>query len=295
MRSTRTWVSASATTPIRAAAPRRARLSPELSRRPRRWRDRRTDPGGFGEVTITKAITIDGGGGQVASVLYSGTNGIVVSAGPSDIVKLRNLSVNGIGATVSGGLNGIVFHSGSALQIENCNVMNNTVNGIQFVPSSGASKLHIVNTFVSNNTAGGILVAPTGTATTYVSLNGVQLNGNGSYGLKAAGTGGPVSVSVVNSQANGNASNGVNAVSGPSDISIMLSRVSVSYNGTNGLHADNSLGGNSTIRVGYSTITGNNMAANAVGSSSIRTYGNNQVDGNITSNGTFTGAVLPLE
>jgi hypothetical protein len=39
------------------------------------------DPGGFGAVTITKAITIDGGGGQVASVLVSGTNGIVIQAG----------------------------------------------------------------------------------------------------------------------------------------------------------------------------------------------------------------------
>src|ERR1700722_18403572 len=39
------------------------------------------DPGGFGTLTITKAITIDGGGGVVASVLASGTNGIVISAG----------------------------------------------------------------------------------------------------------------------------------------------------------------------------------------------------------------------
>src|ERR1700682_6162057 len=37
------------------------------------------DPGGFGTVTIGKSITIDGGGGQVASVLVSGTNGIVIS------------------------------------------------------------------------------------------------------------------------------------------------------------------------------------------------------------------------
>src|ERR1051326_1052735 len=54
------------------------------------------DPGGFGAVTITKAITIDGGGGQVASVLVSGTNGIVVQAGPTDVVILRNLQLNGI-------------------------------------------------------------------------------------------------------------------------------------------------------------------------------------------------------
>src|SRR5579875_1175658 len=38
------------------------------------------DPGGFGTVTITKAITIDGGG-TMASILASGTNGINVNAG----------------------------------------------------------------------------------------------------------------------------------------------------------------------------------------------------------------------
>src|SRR3984885_8105629 len=39
------------------------------------------DPGGFGAVTITKSITLDGGGGQVASILVAGTNGINVAAG----------------------------------------------------------------------------------------------------------------------------------------------------------------------------------------------------------------------
>src|SRR5499427_5429271 len=74
------------------------------------------DPGGFGAVTITKAITIDGGGGQVASVLVSGTNGIVIQAGPNDVVTLRNLRVNGIGT----GINGIRFLSGRALHIQSC-------------------------------------------------------------------------------------------------------------------------------------------------------------------------------
>src|ERR1700753_680246 len=57
------------------------------------------DPGGFGTVTITKAITIDGGG-TLASILASGTNGINVNAGASDIVILRNLSINGAGTTL---------------------------------------------------------------------------------------------------------------------------------------------------------------------------------------------------
>src|ERR1700720_2543301 len=54
------------------------------------------DPGGFGALTITKAITLDGGGGQVASVLVAGTNGIAVAAGASDVVILRNLRLNGL-------------------------------------------------------------------------------------------------------------------------------------------------------------------------------------------------------
>src|SRR5947209_4470364 len=84
------------------------------------------DPAGYGAVTITKAITIDGGGGQVASVLVSGTNGIQVQAGATtDTVILRNLRINGIGS----GLNGIRFLSGKQLIVENCDVFGFTQNG----------------------------------------------------------------------------------------------------------------------------------------------------------------------
>src|SRR5271168_2938804 len=47
------------------------------------------DPGGFGALTITKSITIDGGPG-IAGVLVSGTNGFTVNAGTSAVVTLRN-------------------------------------------------------------------------------------------------------------------------------------------------------------------------------------------------------------
>src|SRR5437773_10596455 len=48
------------------------------------------DNGGFGAVTITKAITIEGGS-NTAGVLVSGTNGIIINAGTGDNVTLRNL------------------------------------------------------------------------------------------------------------------------------------------------------------------------------------------------------------
>ncbi|HEY0377113.1 MAG TPA: hypothetical protein VGC87_09155 [Pyrinomonadaceae bacterium] len=61
------------------------------------------DPGGFGAVTVTKSITIDGGP-AFASILASGTSGVIVNiaAGnandPLRSVRLRRLSINGSGA-----------------------------------------------------------------------------------------------------------------------------------------------------------------------------------------------------
>ncbi|MDR3388401.1 MAG: hypothetical protein P4L92_15240 [Rudaea sp.] len=88
------------------------------------------DPGGFGALTITKAITLDGGGGQVASILVSGTDGIVVNAGAGDTIILRNLRLNGISGTGSGGLNGITFLAGQQLVVENCEIFGFTQNAI---------------------------------------------------------------------------------------------------------------------------------------------------------------------
>src|SRR5215467_6784811 len=97
------------------------------------------DPAGFGAVTITKSITIDGGGGQVASVQVAGTNAIVVAAGANDTVTLRNLSINGLGAT-GNSLNGVRFISGATLHIEHCVIFGfSGGNGIDIEPNSGAT------------------------------------------------------------------------------------------------------------------------------------------------------------
>src|ERR1700686_5447055 len=59
------------------------------------------DPGGFGTVTITKGIKIDGGGGeggQVASILASTVPGITIANNDATClwVVIRNLDINGI-------------------------------------------------------------------------------------------------------------------------------------------------------------------------------------------------------
>src|SRR5258707_7965673 len=62
------------------------------------------DPAGYGAVTVTKAITLDGGtGAGWASILTSGSSGVTINIAasginhPNDaIVILRNMTFNGI-------------------------------------------------------------------------------------------------------------------------------------------------------------------------------------------------------
>jgi hypothetical protein len=100
------------------------------------------DAGGFGTVTITKSLTIDGGG-TFASILSAGTNGVNVndsaSATPqTSIVTLRNLSINGAGS----GIQGLNVTSGKTLYVENVEIFGMTGNGVNVsltaVPSGGA-------------------------------------------------------------------------------------------------------------------------------------------------------------
>jgi len=136
------------------------------------------DPGGFGALTITKSITLDGGGGQVASVLVAGTNGIVVAAGAADVIVLRNLRFDGLfgnGTGGSPGLIGISFISGSQMSVENCAIFGFSTAGIKAAVASGAtSRIYIADTYVTNVGGEGILITGAG-GTLSASLNNVRL------------------------------------------------------------------------------------------------------------------------
>ena len=54
------------------------------------------ESGGSGTITITKSITIDCGG-TFGRVVNTGANGILVDAAPTDLVRIRNLSIEGAG------------------------------------------------------------------------------------------------------------------------------------------------------------------------------------------------------
>lgn len=136
-----------------------------------RRRNRRIDaldPGGFGALTITKSITLDGGGGQVASVLVAGTNGIVIAAGASDVVTLRNLRFNGLATGISpgNGLDGVRITSAGTVHLEKLDIFGFSQNGVEVVASSSIN-LTMNDCTITDITglAGVVLSTTTGTVT----------------------------------------------------------------------------------------------------------------------------------
>jgi hypothetical protein len=217
------------------------------------------DPGGFGAVTITKAITIDGGGGQVASILVSGTNGVVVAAGPTDVVILHNLRIDGIEGTGSGGIDGIHFQSGAALHVENCNIFGFTANGINVVTSAANVSLFVNNTFLTND-GNGIQVAPSA---------------------------GNVRSIFVQVRAQDNSGFGFLLNSGAGLTGTVIDESSAVINGT-GIGVS---GGR--LYLGNSVVVRNNFGVAITGSGIVSSYKTNMIDGNYTGDGTpLTG--IPL-
>ena len=236
------------------------------------------DPGGFGAVTITKSITLDGGGGQVASILVSGTNGIVVAGASNDVVILRNLRLNGLlgnGSNPGGaGINAILFLSGAALIVEKCEIFGFASNGIDITPNQTAkvsiSETHIQNSAFNIGT-GDIFVAPT-SGTTTVMVNNVYMEG-GLNGVQVKTAGGAVKLDVRNSVATGYINSGVvlNSTNGAVTGDIFNTQLS---GGADGLAAT---GAGATGRVGTSTITHNTTGVAALSSSTIQSYKNNMI------------------
>ena len=236
------------------------------------------DPGGFGAVTITKSITLDGGGGQVGSILVAGTNAIVVAAAATDVVVIRNLRFQGLanataGGNANGGLNAIRFVSGKALIIENCTMDGFLDAGVD-VALTTASNVSVVDTLITGTpgaaNSNGIYVESMAAAAK-VDLTRVSFASMGHSGIYCgAGTLTARGVSVTGSDY------GFVAFGSPN---VELDDSSFSDNNVTGLRV---IGG--TIRCSDCTIMGNATGISITGGT-VNTFANNRISGNGSGNG----------
>ncbi len=238
------------------------------------------DPGGFGAVTITKSITIDGDG-TLAGILSSLTNGVNVndsgSASPGTaIVYLRSLSINGAG----NGTNGVNFTSGGKVFVENC-TFTGMQTGINVNLTAGSKNIFVKNTSIRNCSVTGISIQTTtgfvAGVLDRVSVEGLPTGiviGNNAF------------VSIRDSSVSLNSSTGIN-ISGSGGATASIENCLLNNNPT----AIN-VGASGVLNLSSSTLENNTTAvASAAPPANLRSSGNNRFLGN-TSDGAAIAVTL---
>ncbi len=250
------------------------------------------DPGGFGAVSIIKSMTIScpyTEGGALA-----GGNGITVNMPAStDVTVIRGLDIFGVNPPT----NGVRFVNQGSLHIEDSVIRRfNAANsaGVS-VANTGAMALFITNTTITGNgngaTGGGIVIAPAAGGSIKAVIHNSRILDNANVGIKvdsAATTSlNGLLTSISDTLIAGNPT-GLNAAGGGTGNNIMVTDSVITMNGT----GVNTNGSTAVVRMGTTNISGNQTGVTASGGGQNRSYGNNQVDGNVLANGPFNGAAL---
>jgi hypothetical protein len=238
------------------------------------------DSGGYGSTTINKAISIVVPQGIYAGVsVFAATDGFVISAGPTEEVVLRGLTINN-----QGGNNGIVFNTGAALYVESCTIRGfsgaNMAN-LKFAPG-GASKLFVKDSYIRGGQTGVSLANATTAASATIDNTRIESNVNG---VVASFSG---ALALRNSIVGENTVHGVSLQTGAGQVlDAALDNVMLSNNDSNGL---NVAGSNITVAMSSSTIVGNITGVFVQGGASAATarLTNNVISRN--TNGVQTGA-----
>ena len=243
------------------------------------------DPAGYGTLTITKAITVDGGTGSGwGSTLFSAVNGFVINITTNlttDRVILRNLSINGAGTTL--GVDGVRFLDGTELTLENVSIFNYSGDGVE-INQSQACRVNMRNVTFSH---GAIGIKSSGTAASIsMNLQDVRINSMSSHGIEAInntiifaknvhafnngtggtgdgfradGTTGASTINCTGCSSNANLSNGFNAVN------VGLIRISdcdVYHNASTGISNNVRSGGGN--RFAFNGVNGTPVATDIV-------------------------------
>jgi hypothetical protein len=232
---------------------------------------------GYGAVTITQSVSIVNPGGVEAGIAVgSGGTAITISAGASDIVALRGLTIEG--AQI--GARGIFVSTVGTLEIDNCVVRDFTGNAIDIEPT-GTTVFRISNSIASDNGHDGILIAPSGgSGTASGVIDHVAASSNTANGIAIGGGSGPaVNISITNSLASGSGQNGIMVQSA----TVSVGNTTAANNGT-GILASTS----GTIQLTQTLVTGNTTGVSVSGGT-VNTFTDNNIHLNTTNvSGTLT-------
>jgi len=238
------------------------------------------DPGGFGGVTITKAITINGVGTQGAVLAASGGTGIVVAAPATDKVILRNLTITG---TIGQGATGIRFQAGRELLVENVTIDGFTGACIDVAPTAaGTGSLQLSNSTLTKCDTG---IRMVGVGNQVLTMENVGIHLMTTDGILLSS--GPIFASIRNSSLNQNGRDGLRLASSAAQADV--AGTLFEFNASTGI---NVLSATATARVADSFFFNNSTGLSSTGVS--QSNGNNTFAGN-TTEGNFTGAPVSVK
>jgi hypothetical protein len=241
--------------------------------------------GSYRPFNINKSVTVVGAPGIHAGITVLPGQGVVINAGTSDVVVLRGLVLNGLGA-----IHGIGYQTGASLQVENCLIQGFAGNGIRFDNADNGQQLLVRDTVVRNIGISGIFVGLTSSGTARATIERCRLENN-KEGLFVTDN---AKVTIRDTVVWGSKAEGILAYTfnAGATAEINVENCLVTNGATSGIQADG-VAGASLIRVSNTTVSNNHGGVNAISPiGTILSRGNNTVEGN-SSDGAFTGTFAP--
>ncbi len=234
------------------------------------------DPGGFGNLTITKSIAIKCDNVEAGVLSAGNVNGFSISAAATDTVWISGLDFEG---PATG--NGVQVNTAGTVHIVNC-VIRGYANGVS-VTTSSSVYVDLFNDYIADNTAEGVFGKPTGGGVR-MTIDQTRVSHNGGDGIMANGnSGGSLKYSIRNSQSVDNGADGMIAFSSSAVSQLMIDASSATNNTGSGFRAS---GTAAITRFTRSSVTANTTGVMQDAGGSALSYGTNSVDGNGT-DGTF--------
>ena len=238
------------------------------------------DPGGFGAVTITKSITLDGTGTN-ASILAAGTTGVIVNAAADKVITLRSISING----ACTGIRGINWLQGKTLNVEDCVIFRFTNEGILVNDPDGMT-LNVRNSVIRDNVGDGLQIQAGANLSKATIINSSFIGNSNGIHARARSV-----VVAQNSNFSQSFGNGVfaDAATAGTSATIKVWSSIISLNGGNGVQAGNAgNSGGSNVTIAQDQIGNNTQRGVLIGTGgTVFTFTNNS----ITDNGVADGCV----